>query len=195
MTTIVTPPPAPPAPNQSARPSEPGRFPSGASKVVAIVLIVLGGVVLLGAITSSVFGTIGAASTYTSSRALAVDGVTDLAVQVDAGSIRVEFADVDEAELDVRSSWGIDNWTLRRDGDQLVVASPSGWLNGWFGGWLGGNGSAVLRLPQALEGMDADLGLAAGDLTVDGDFGDLDLQVDAGTSGRIRLSRARSTPS
>jgi hypothetical protein len=96
--------------------------------------------------------------------------------------MRVEFADIDDAELEVRSAWGIDRWTLARDGDELMVASPNGWFNGWFGGWFGGNGSAVLRLPQSLEGMDADLGLAAGDLTVDGSFDELDLQVDAGSA-------------
>lgn len=177
MSTTITPPPAQPTQDQ---PSPQGPGASGSSRVVAILLFVVGGFILLGAIISSALGTWAAASINTSSRTLAVDGVTDLDVQVDAGSIRIEFADVEDAELDVRSAWGIDRWTLDRDGDELVVASPSGWMNGWFGGWLGGNGNAVLRLPQALEGMDADLGLAAGDLTVDGEFGQLDLQVDAG---------------
>lgn len=177
MSTTVTPPPAPPIQEQ---PSPSGPRASGSSRVVAILLFVVGAAVLLGAVVSSAFGTWAAGSVHTTSRSLAVDGVTDLDVQVDAGSIRVEFADVDEAELDVRSAWGIDRWTLDRKGDELVVASPGGWVNGWFGGWFGGNGDAVLRLPQSLEGMDADLGLAAGDLFVDGEFGGLDLQVDAG---------------
>lgn len=185
MSTIVTPPappapPAPPTPPAQNQPTPPTAPRPGYSRAIAIVVIVVGAVILLGAIVSSALGTWAAASIQTSSRTLAVGGVTELDVQVDAGSIRVEFADIDEAELEVRSSWGIDRWTLETSDDALVVASPSGWLNGWFGGWLGGNGSAVLRLPQSLEGVDADLGLAAGDLTVDGSFGELDLQVDAG---------------
>ena len=185
-TTVTPPPPAPPVQEQPGT-QKPGA--SGSSRVVAIVLFVVGAFVLLGAIISSALGTWAAASIHTTSRTLAVDGVTALDVQVDAGGIRVEFADIDEAELDVRSAWGIDRWTLDRQGDELVVASPSGWVNGWFGGWFGGNGNAVLRLPQSLEGVDADLGLAAGDLVVDGTFGELVLQVDA---GRAEVSGAAS---
>jgi hypothetical protein len=158
--------------------------------VIAILVIAVGALVLLGTIVSSAFGTWAAASVHTTTRTLEVDGVTALDVQVDAGGFRVEFDDVDEAELDVRSAWGIDRWTLERDGDALVVASPRGWLNGWFGGWFGGNGSAVLRLPESLEGMDADLGLAAGDLVVDGSFGELDLEVGA---GRAEVSGAATS--
>jgi len=184
---IATPPPAPPAPPAPPTHNPPTQNPpnqpaSESSRVVAIVVIVVGAVILLGAIVSSVLGTWAAASVHTTSRTVAVDGVTELDVQVDAGDMRVEFADIDDAELEVRSAWGIDRWTLARDGDELMVASPNGWFNGWFGGWFGGNGSAVLRLPQSLEGMDADLGLAAGDLTVDGSFDELDLQVDAGSA-------------
>lgn len=184
---IATPPPAPPAPPAPPTHNPPTQNPpnqpaSESSRVVAIVVIVVGAVILLGAIVSSVLGTWAAASVHTTSRTVAVDGVTELDVQVDAGDMRVEFADIDDAELEVRSAWGIDRWTLVRDGGELMVASPNGWFNGWFGGWFGGNGSAVLRLPQSLEGMDADLGLAAGDLTVDGSFDELDLQVDAGSA-------------
>ncbi|MGK3954153.1 hypothetical protein ACLKM7_17685 [Microbacterium sp. I2] len=184
---IATPPPAPPAPPAPPTHNPPTQNPpnqpaSESSRVVAIVVIVVGAVILLGAIVSSVLGTWAAASVHTTSRTVAVDGVTELDVQVDAGDMRVEFADIDHAELEVRSAWGIDRWTLVRDGGELMVASPNGWFNGWFGGWFGGNGSAVLRLPQSLEGMDADLGLAAGDLTVDGSFDELDLQVDAGSA-------------
>ncbi|MCP2635819.1 hypothetical protein K0817_004460 [Microbacterium sp. HD4P20] len=194
---IATPPPGPPAPPapptqnptaQNPQPHDPGTPPvRESSRVVAIVVIVVGAVILLGAIGSSILGTWAAASVHTTSRAVEVTGVTELDVQVDAGDMRVEFADIDEAELEVRSAWGIDRWRLERDGGELAVASPDGWFNGWFGGWLGGNGNAVLRLPQSLEGMDADLGLAAGDLTVDGTFGELDLQVDA---GRAEISGA-----
>lgn len=184
---IATPPPAPPAPPSPPtqnpptqnQPNPPARE---SSRVVAIVVIVVGAVILLGAIVSSVLGTWAAASVHTTSRTVAVDGVTEMDVRVDAGDMRVEFADIDDAELEVRSSWGIDRWTLARDGGELVVSSPDGWFNGWFGGWLGGNSTAVLRLPQSLEGMDADLRLAAGDLTVDGSFDELDLQVDAGSA-------------
>ena len=42
--------------------------------------------------------------------------------------------------------------------------------------------------------MDADLGLSAGDLIVDGKFGELDLEVDAGRAdGRGRRADAEAS--
>ncbi|WP_439590894.1 hypothetical protein [Microbacterium sp.] len=176
MTTTLNPPPVVPGP-----PAAQGKPPSsGAGRVITIVMIAVGAVVILGAIASAVFATVAAASARTTSSSLAVDGVTDLDVDVSAGSLRIEFADVPEAELDVTSSWGLARWTLEREGDDLTVASPDGFF---AGGWLwGGTGDAVLRLPRALEGADADFGLSAGDLRVDGAFGALDLELGAGSA-------------
>ncbi len=87
-----------------------------------------------------------------------------------------------EAELEVTSSWGAENWRFERDGDTLEVASPD--RLGWFGwrGWFGDGGAdAVLLLPAALEGLDADVSLAAGQFVTDGDFGELDLSLAAGS--------------
>lgn len=174
MTTTLNPPPVAPGPPPAQPPA------SGAGRVIAIVMIVIGAIVIVGAITSAVFATVAATSARTTSTSLAVSGVTDLDVDVSAGSLTIEFTDVAEAELDVTSSWGLARWTLERDGDELAVASPQGFFNG---GWLwGGTGDAVLRLPLALEGMDADFGLSAGDLRVDGAFGDLDLELGAGSA-------------
>ena len=171
MTTTLNPPP----PVAPGRPPAPAR---GSSRTIMLVMIVIGAVVILGAIGSAVLATVASASARTSSSSLAVSGVTELDIDVAAGSLTIEFADVSEAELDVTSSWGLARWTLERDGDELNVASPQGFFNG---GWLfGGTGDAVLRLPRSLEGSDADLRLAAGDLRADGEFGDLDLELGAG---------------
>lgn len=48
-------------------------------------------------------------------------------------------------------------------------------------GWIfGGSGRAVLVLPDSLEGLDADVQMAAGSLRAEGDFGLVDLTVGAG---------------
>lgn len=193
MTTTLTPPPSgtdvpPPAGGSPAGP--PTR---GSSRVVAILVIAFGCLVILGAVLSAIFGTIAAASVQTTSRTTAVTGVSNLDVDVAAGSLRIEFADVDEAELDVTGTWGADRWTLRSEGESLVVASPDGWFaDGWFfGGWPFGDngvGDAVLRLPESLEGSDADLSLAAGELVIaDGTYGDFSLDMGAGRA-RIEAS-------
>ncbi|HEY9307535.1 MAG TPA: hypothetical protein VIP82_06985 [Microbacterium sp.] len=189
MSTTMTPPPA--APERTA---EAPRPPDGGSRVVAIVIIVLGAIVLLGAMTSAVIGTIASASVHTSTRSLDAAGVEDLGIDAAAGTLRVEFTDVQEAELEVTSSWGAENWRFERDGDSLEVASPD--RLGWFGwrGWFGDGGAdAVLRLPSALEGLDADVSLAAGEFVTDGEFGELDLSLAAGSfdvSGSAQLLSA-----
>lgn len=192
MTTTLTP---PPAGSGTPAPQGPSQTP-GSSRVVAIVVIVVGALIVLGTITSALISTIVSASVTSTTRTVAVTDVTDLDVDVAAGSLRVEFADVDEAELDVTGTGGADRWTLRTEGGELIVSSPQGWLNGgWpFGGWPfgeNGAGNATLRLPQSLEGLDAELSLAAGELFVDeGEFGEVELDMGA---GRTRFSASVDT--
>ncbi|MDI2099013.1 hypothetical protein [Ruicaihuangia caeni] len=179
MSTTITPP-------ESAPPAggAPAQRPSSGARTVAILAIVLGVLVLLGTLVSAALTTVASAAVHTSSRTVAVAGVNELAVRVSAGSLRVEFGSVREAELEVTSSWGADRWTFERTGDRLVVGTPDR-FGQWFGDWFSwgeqhGEGRAVLRLPSSLAGADAGLSLAAGDLTVDGDFGDLRLNISAG---------------
>lgn len=177
MSTTLTPPPVVPD-----TPVEPPRPSSGGSRAVAIVVIVLGGIVLLGATISAAVSTIASASVHTSTRAVDIAGVEELNVDAAAGTLRVEFTDVPEAELEVTSSWDADAWRLERDGDTLQVSSPDRF--GWFGwrGWFGDGGAdAVLRLPSSLDGLDASVSLGAGEFVTDGEFGELDLSLAAGS--------------
>ena len=180
MSTTITPPPPP----SSAVPDRPADAPppSSGSRVVAILVIVFGGLVLLGAMFSAAVGTIASASISSSTRTIDAAGVERLDVDAAAGTLRVEFTDVTEAELEVTSSWGADAWRFDRQGDTLEVASPDRF--GWFGwrGWFGDQRTdAVLRLPVALQGIDADVSLSAGEFVTDGEFGTLDLSLAAGS--------------
>lgn len=180
MSTIITPPPPPPAPSAPASGPVPPQGPApirASSRVVAIIMVALGGLIVLGAIGSAVVSTVFAASVRTSTNTVDTTGVDNLDLDVSSGTLRVEFADVDEAELEVTSAFGSDRWTLRNDEGELVVASPRQLWMGWL---FGGSGDGVLRLPQSLAGLDADVQLSAGDLTVNGDFGDLDVDLGAG---------------
>jgi len=185
-TTLNPPPPAtpagpPPVPGQNPPGGSPQRPPSSAGRVVAILAIVFGSLVIVGAIVSAVVGTIVSASVHTTNRTVEVAGVDRLDIDAAAGSLRVEFGSVREAELEVTSSWGADRWVFERDGGDLVVSSPRMWGPWWiFGGWFGGPGDAVLRLPQSLEGLDADITFSAGTLDVEGEFAELDLTMNAG---------------
>ncbi|GAB3603582.1 DUF4097 family beta strand repeat-containing protein [Microbacterium aureliae] len=173
MSTVLTPPPAPAAPGPEPAPSG---GPSMASRVVAILAMVLGAVVIIGTVGTSIYSAVGAASVGTDVRTLSVTGVDELDVDLDAGSIRVEFADIDEAELTVTSSFAAGRWTFEKDGGTLAVSSPR-WM--WGMGWMQRD-EAILRLPSSLAGMDAELDLAAGDAIVDGSFTDLAVRLGAG---------------
>lgn len=179
MNTQATPPAAPP-PAASALQS--GSYPQqarGQSRVVAGLAIALGCVVVLATLGSATFSTIAAASVHTETQSIGTAGVTELIVEADATTMRIGFADVPQATLDVTSGAGSGEWALLRDGSELRVRSPQAFGSGWF---LGGMESVTLTLPRELEAtaLDATLALSAGELTVDGAFGALDIGVGAG---------------
>lgn len=155
-------------------------------KSIAIITAVIGGVALLGAgITAAVVvgnelssqGSDGSQEV----QAVGVNGIDSIDLEVGASGVRVEFADVDQAELNVQGARG-GSWTLERDEEELVVRSPDGRFGWWFGGWFDDDSSAVLTLPEELRsaGLDADFTIDAGSLDIEGDFGEVDIQVGAG---------------
>ncbi|MEQ6897849.1 DUF4097 family beta strand repeat-containing protein [Microbacterium sp. KR10-403] len=160
------------------------------ARAVAIVAIVLGGALAVGSVGTAAASTLASAAQQTSSRTIAVDGVDAIDLDMGAGSIQVEFAAVDQAELSVTGGISADRWTLRKEGTALRVASPDGHFWSWIGLFGSHNGKAVLRLPQSLAGVDADLDLAAGALTADGRFGDLTVSAGA---GRLQVQGSADT--
>nr|WP_201470540.1 DUF4097 family beta strand repeat-containing protein [Microbacterium hydrocarbonoxydans] len=187
--TPFTPPPASgpaePAPAQPQTATEPSTGQGGA-RAIMIVTAIVGGIALLGSgATAAVAATGGLVSSSTESTGSLqtedVAGIQGIDLDVDAGNMRIEFGDVDEAELSVANRRGPE-WTLEREGDDLVVRSPEFRFGWWFGSWVGDEESAVLTLPQKLQdaALDADLTLDAGSLDVIGDFGALDITVNAG---------------
>ncbi|WP_322411057.1 DUF4097 family beta strand repeat-containing protein [Microbacterium invictum] len=190
MSTVSPPPPdaaqpvPPTAPGAPERPTGSAAPRSAAPRVVATVVGAFGALVILGSLGSAAVGTAAAAvsgggSSDGGSTTVDTTGVTEIDTEVGAGSLRIEFADVDQATLDVTGAWGADQWTLEREEDTIRVSSPDRWWGGWM---FGDRSEAVLTLPDALEGIDADLTTNAGDLrVVDGDFGELDLELGAGS--------------
>lgn len=147
---------------------------------ITITTAVFGGLALVVAGGTAAFAALGSAASSSESRSVDVTGLSELNVDVDAAGVTVEFADVAEATLEVDGSRGA--WTLRRDGDELVVRSPQGFFGGWlFGDWFGAEERAVLTLPSELEGdLDAEFTLDAGGLTVRGGYEAVDATVNAG---------------
>jgi hypothetical protein len=184
--------PAPPAPAapapQATSTSPPPPGPSGprssGTTAVMVITAVVGGIALLGSAgtaAAAAAGNIMSSSRPDSVQSMGVDGIQGIDVDADASSMRVEFGDVDEAQLAITNGRGT-AWTFERDGDELIVRSPDGVFGWWFGNWFGDEEIAVLTLPESLrgDGLDADLNLDAGSLDVTGDFGVLDVSVNAG---------------
>ncbi len=152
---------------------------NGAARPIGIALAVIGGVALAGSGATAALGAVGELSQVSTATSLSADGIRSLDLEVDASDVTVVFADVVRAELSVEGDRR-GEWSLSRDGDELVVHSPDHGFGWWFGGWWAGEERVTLTLPQSLAGIDAEFELNAGSLDVAGDFGELDVVVGAG---------------
>lgn len=184
MSTTLTPPPVVP-PVSPGGPVPPGGPPPrrDSARVVSILAIVVGCVLIAGAIVSGALTAVRFAATDTAALTARADRVAALDVDIAAGSLTIAYGSVDEATLRVEGS-GASDWRLSRDGDALAVTADRSWWRGWnlFGPWSDGD-VAVLTLPLSLSGttLDADLQLAAGEIIADGTFGELDIDLGAGS--------------
>lgn len=155
---------------------------SATVKSVTVLLAAFGGVVLLGTGASAAFaGVSQIGADAEASEVVEIDGVQGVDAEVNGAQLNIEFYDGDTAQL--RADGGsLSGWTLRRDGEDLEVNSPRWGFEWWNPTWLRADDQPVtLLLPESLAGIDVDLTLNAGNLTVDGDFGEIDADTSAGT--------------
>ncbi len=187
--------PTPPAPGAQTAPAPAGPH---RGRGVAIGIGVVGAIIVAGAIgTSAVAAVASPAGPGAYSTSSAVDGVEEVDIEMNAGTVSVRFDDVREATLDVSSngSRAADGWRMHvRDGE-LVIAQDDGWRSWrWFGFRNDGDVHADIVLPRSLESqVDASVTLNAGRATVTGGFGELDLTVNAGELTYDGSSRDLST--
>lgn len=182
------PPPAPPAAGTPAPavgpPASSGSGRSGSATAIVVVTAVIGGLALLGAGGTAAVAAAGdlmSSSRPDSVQTVDVDGISGIDLDVDASDMRIEFGEVDEAELSITNGRG-PSWTFERDRDELIVRSPDTDWGWWFGGWFDNDEIAVLTLPESMSdgSLDGELHLDAGSLDVGGDFAHLRVEVNAG---------------
>lgn len=151
--------------------------------VVSVLMIVLGALVLVGSMVATGISRVTTGPVRTEQRSMAVDGVTSLSVDVSAGSLTVEFGDVERADLAVTGAGGIDAWRFERSGNTLDLASQSRSFVG-VSIFNFTPERAVLTLPRSLEdtGLAATMSLEAGSLNVSGAYNSLALSVSAGNA-------------
>lgn len=167
--------------------AEPGRG-GGArpGRWISILAIVLGAIAIVYALGGGVLRGFAAHASTSESFTADAAGLEQLQIDSSAASFEVRFGDVEEATLDVRTDGGpVQEWSLERDGDTLVVDTDRRWR--WFGfgimfGDRVGEEHAVLTLPAALEhdGLALDVDVAAGSFEAAGDWGAAALDLSAG---------------
>ncbi|MDQ0727496.1 DUF4097 family beta strand repeat-containing protein [Microbacterium sp. W4I20] len=173
-------------PVETSRTAGPDAAPrSSGVNAIMIVTAVVGGIALVGSGGTAALAATGnlmGAGRPDAVQTVEVDGIDTIDLDVDGSNMRIEFGDVDEAELSITNARG-PAWTFEREGDELVVHGPESSWGWWFGNWFGDEEIAVLTLPESLsgEGLDGDLNLDAGSLEVEGDYGHLDVEVSAGS--------------
>jgi len=157
---------------------------------VAITVGVLGGALLLGAVgTAAIAGLFVAASgssgepQHLSSDA---DGVTMLSVDAVAAkfSVSCEGSADRPNSFELTTDSGERQWRMSESRGHLRVEPDEPWTGLNFGGAVNRGQNVVLGLPatvcDGISLLDADLELGAGKLLVDGNYGELDAQVEAG---------------
>lgn len=186
MTTTLTPPPAAGG-HAPDGPTPPRR---SSARVIAILAIVLGALLLLGGIASTAVTVLRTAGQGERALTASADGVDRLRVDVSAADLTIVY-EGDEVRLGVTGH--ADEWRLDRDGDTVTVQTRRAW---WGWGLWDSQDHAVLTLPRALEqtALDARISLSASALRGDGRFGDLTLDLSAGSidlGGHARSVDAR----
>lgn len=154
---------------------------------VAIVAIVVGSVLALIALGQGIVRGIGSFAPTSATDTASAEGMLGVRLDASRGHVAIDFAEVDEARLEVSSDGGpVQDWRLRRDGATLVAETVPAWPFGWTWGlgWLGDDDAerATLILPQRLRtaGLDLDARVSAGSLEAEAGWGTAAVEVSAG---------------
>lgn len=166
-----------PQPTNPTMQSTPG--PARRGRGVTIAVSIFGALILIAIIIGLLVTAITTRPAVNETTTMDVTGVTALDVDVSAGEFTLDFADVDEATIEMVNARN--TWELRRDGDTLRVHTPREFWNNFCFIWCEHQQVTVI-LPESLQdsGLDAELSLSAGALRAYGDFAELDLEVSAG---------------
>lgn len=183
-TDTYTPPPAYEPPVGGAAQGGPGgASPRPArSGWIKPVLVTVGAIVLLVVLTQAVWAGVRMLHQGSSTHSAPMSGVSALRIDVAGGEFSIAYADASEAVL---HATGTRTWELRREGNTLVVEPE--WMlfgGGCFGLCFGTHERVTLTLPKEyqLRELDGDISVSAGAFTADKAFGDLRVEVSAGSA-------------
>ncbi len=168
------------------------------SSWVAVTAGVLGGVLLLGTVsTAAVAGVAAASYDRTEKRQRlteSADGIVRIDVEASAAKFRIDCESASAPAGDSEGSFALvtsgssREWRMVRSGDTLRVEPVKRWFGGFSLLWSGDNRmqEVSLSLPaSACDGskpLDAEVDLGAGEVLVNGSYGVLDVSVGAGNA-------------
>lgn len=159
----------------------PGPNRSSATKPMMVLIAVIGGIVLLAVIATTVFSSAVGLNRGSATTTADTTGISTVNIDANATTFNLEFADVSEATLE---TYGLnaDGWHLGREGNELLVHAPDRWLNWCFFNCGLEDNQVTLTLPQELNdgSLNAQLELSGGQLVADGDFDRLEVELNAG---------------
>lgn len=158
---------------------------SSTSRTVTLITSIVGGVVLVGAATTTIAVQAFAApqgGTSPGTQTADVADVTSVDVDSSASAFTLAFGDVEEAELEVVGQSRA-RWSIETTGDRLVVESNQRFWDFCIGWCAAGNERVTLTLPDDMNDgtLDSNVRVAAGSANAEGDFRSLDLSVGAGS--------------
>ncbi|GAA1636585.1 DUF4097 domain-containing protein [Microbacterium flavum] len=152
--------------------------PRSSARVIAVLAIAFGALLIVGTLVLGAVSSARAAAVRTDVLTTDAAGIRDLDVDVAAADLTIVYRG-DGVSLQVTGA--ASDWTLRRDGERLVVSTDRTWWGGWS---LFGREAdvATLTLPASLErtALDADLAMSGGMLRAEGTYGELSLDLSAG---------------
>lgn len=170
---------------------------------VAIAAGVLGGVLLLGTVSTAAVAGVAAANYDGKERRQllteSADGISKIDVEASAAKFQIDCASAlafgsDDEALEKEASFALitsgssREWRMIRRGDTLRVEPVKRWLGEFslFGSGDNRMQEVTLSLPEsACDGskpLDAEVDLGAGEMRVNGSYGLLDLSVGAGNA-------------
>ncbi|MDJ1372168.1 hypothetical protein [Gulosibacter molinativorax] len=187
--------PPPTSPPSNRAPEGPKSAP-GARRYswVGIVATVIGGILLIGLLVSTIFTQVWSGSVKPFSEEFSAPAVSNVRVDADYGQYTIQFSDsVTEAQLAVEGNWAGGNSpvSLETSGDELVVESSV--RVPWY--MRDPQVRGTLTLPSSLEGeVDLTAHVGVGSLKIDGDTNSIDGNVSTGeliVNGRFETGEFR----
>lgn len=148
-----------------------------------IILLVVGSVLLVGIIAYLIIAVVGNANRTDASDEVTIsESFEEVVIDVEVADVVVEYADVDEATVAFRQNSSNRTFEFSAEvvGSSLEVNVDDHWGGFWLPFGSQSSPRVTVTLPESLETVDLDVESGVGDVTLDGDFGEVEFSSGVG---------------